>query len=388
MARFGDGLAVDPDLRVAAESATAQALATLDGVPPDLVCVFVSGDDPDLVTAAGVLAGEHSGGQCVIGCSAGGVIGAGRGVEATPAVSVWAGVLPGASVRGFSLETTRTPRGMAVTGLPQPEPDDRFIVLLADPYSFPADGFVQRSNDALDVPIVGGLASGTAGPGSTRLFLGGRPVAMGAVGAVLGGEVTARSVVSQGCRPIGPEMIVTAAAGNVVLELAGTPALVKLQEIVDEIDPLDRALVEQGLQLGIVMDEYAETHEQGDFVVRGIAGADQDRMAIVVGDLVDVGRTVRFHVRDAGAADADLDRVLERLRQASGWTDVGGALLFSCNGRGRTLFPTADHDVEAVRRALQPVGVGGFFAGGEIGPVAGRNYVHGFSASILAFEGR
>jgi small ligand-binding sensory domain FIST len=180
-------------------------------------------------------------------------------------------------------------------------------------------------------------------------------------------------------------MTVTAADGNVILELAGLPALRKLEEILENLDPVEQALASRGLQIGIAMDEYAEEHEQGDFLVRGIAGADDERQGIVVGDLVSVGSTVRFQLRDAAAADDDLRASLERFRRSSSLDTVEGALLFSCNGRGAQLFTSADHDVAMVRDRLGVDGVAGFFAAGEIGPVAGRNHVHGLTASILAF---
>jgi small ligand-binding sensory domain FIST len=131
------------------------------------------------------------------------------------------------------------------------------------------------------------------------------------------------------------------------------------------------------------MDEYAEEHERGDFLIRGVLGADREQGAIVIGEAVEVGRTVRFQVRDASAADQDLKELFARFRAETG--PVGGALLFSCNGRGRTMFPSADHDVLAVRSGLNTTGVAGFFAAGEIGPVGGRNHLHGFTASILVF---
>jgi len=180
-------------------------------------------------------------------------------------------------------------------------------------------------------------------------------------------------------------MTVTAADGNVILELAGLPALRKLEGILENLDPVEQALATKGLQIGIAMDEYAEEHEQGDFLVRGIAGADDDRQGIVVGDLVSVGSTVRFQLRDAAAADEDLRTSLERFRRSSSLDTVEGALLFSCNGRGAQLFASADHDVAMVRDRLGVDGVAGFFAAGEIGPVGGRNHVHGLTASILAF---
>jgi small ligand-binding sensory domain FIST len=386
MARFGDGLAVDANLSRAAERAAVAALTSLGGRTPDLACVFVSGSDPDEVGAAGELAARTTGAAAVIGCSAPGVLASGGAVEAGSAVSVWCAVLPDVRLRAFHLEVLPADAGMAVVGMPERQDDDVVAVLLADPWSFPVDGFVERSNEALaGLPFVGGLASGLRGRGSTRLFLGADTLDRGAVGVLMGGPVGARTLVSQGCRPVGPAMTVTAADGNVILELAGLPALRKLEDVLENLDPVEQALATTGLQIGIAMDEYAEEHEQGDFLVRGIAGSDDDRQGIVVGDLVTVGSTVRFQLRDAAAADADLRDSLTRFRRSSSLDTVEGALLFSCNGRGAQLFASADHDVMLVRETLGVDGVAGFFAAGEIGPVGGRNHVHGLTASILAF---
>lgn len=382
--RFGDGLAVGPDLAAAAESAVTQALAPLCGQRPDLLCLFVCGDDPAMVESAGTHAMEVAGARTTLGCSAGGVIGAGRGVENEPAVSVFAACLPGVRCTPLHLELVRTPDGAAVIGMPDRRGDDTVAVFLADPFTFPVAEFVQRSHDDLNgLPLIGGVASGPRGGGSARLFLDGHSVPAGAVGVVLGGPVTARPVVSQGCRPFGPPMIVTKAEGNVLLELAGMPALAKLEQIVAGLPAMERPAAVRGLQIGVAMDEYAEEHERGDFLIRSVVGADQQRAAIAIGDVVDVGRTVRFQVRDASAADEDLKELFVRFRAEAG--PVGGALLFSCNGRGATMFPSADHDVQAVRAGLDTTGVAGFFAAGEIGPVAGRNHLHGFTASILVF---
>jgi len=386
MARFGDGLVVDANLSRAADAAARRALDALGGRTPDLACIFVSGSDPEEVATAGQQAANATGAGAVIGCSATGVLGSSGAVESASAVSVWCAVLPDVRVRAFHLEVMPADAGMAVVGMPERHADDVVAILLADPWSFPIDGFVERSNEALaGLPLAGGLASGLRGRGSTRLFLGPDALDRGAVGVLLGGPVGARTLVSQGCRPVGPAMTVTAADGNVILELAGLPALRKLEEILENLDPVEPALASRGLQIGIAMDEYAEEHEQGDFLVRGIAGADDERRGIVVGDLVTVGSTVRFQLRDASAADDDLRTSLERFRRSSSLDTVEGALLFSCNGRGAQLFTSADHDVAMVRDRLGVDGVAGFFAAGEIGPVGGRNHVHGLTASILAF---
>ena len=383
MARFGDGLAVDADLVSAAEAAAIAARAPLGGLSPDLACVFVCGSDPEQVEAALQRAASVLRARTVIGCSASGVIGAAQGVESTSAVSVWAAVLPGVRVRVFHLEVIRTPGGMAILGLPEGEDADEVAVVLADPYSFPTDGFVEQANEALALPLVGGMATGNRGPGSTRLLIDNRVVDRGAVGVVLGGPVGAHAMVSQGCRPVGPAMTVTAAEGNLLLELAGISAIEKLEEVISSLSSSDQALASAGLQVGVAMDEYAEEHERGDFLVRGILGLDKARGAIAIGDIVPVGRTVRFQVRDAASADDDLRAMLIHLRRE--FTAVEGALLFSCNGRGSNLFTSADHDVLAMRQGLSTSGVAGFFAAGEIGPVGDRNHLHGFSASVLVF---
>ena len=381
--RFGDGLAIGPDLRGAAEVAVAQALAGLDGATPDLLCVFVApghGHTPDQSAAAGLRAMELAGATTAIGATAGGVIGDGRGQEHGPAVAVWAAVLPGARIRPFRLEAdTGDSERVRITGLPAREPDDHVGVLLVDPYSFPVGGFLEHGNTVLPgFPLVGGLAGAPGGPGANRLFLDGVAVPGGGVGVVLGGDVAVRTVVSQGCRPIGPSMIVTRAQRNLLLELAGTPAYARLVEIVTSLPPAEQELAARGLQLGVAIDEYADEHGRGDFLIRGVVGADETTGAVAVGDVVSVGQTVQFQVRDAAGAGEDLAELL-------GGDPARGALLFSCNGRGTTMFPSADHDVQVVRAALHAEGVAGFFAAGEIGPVGGRNHLHGFTASLLTF---
>lgn len=387
--RFGSGLAqaaATGDLTGAARVAAATVRTTLGGETPDLACVFVCGLDPDAIAAAGAAAAEELGAGAVIGCSASGVIGPESGCELEPSVAVWAAVLPGVRVRTFHLEVMRSVEGLTVLGLPDPEFDDAVGVLLADPWSFPVDGFVELSNEVLPgLPLVGGLAGSALGVAgrSTWLFRDGESIDAGAVGVLLGGNVDVSTVVSQGCRPVGPTMVVTGSDGNELLSLAGTPATEKLQEVLAALDPADRRLALTGLQIGIAMDEYAEEHERGDFLIRGVAGLHPDRGSIVVGDIVDVGRTVRFQVRDADAAHDELEQVLTRFRSDAG--APRGALLFSCNGRGASMFGTADHDPKLVSAGLEVPALAGFFAGGEIGPVGGRNHLHGFTASILAF---
>lgn len=382
MTRCADGLGVDADLVHAAELATRQALTRL-GRAPDLAAVFVCGLDPEESAAALERAAALSGATTTVGCSTAGVMGDGRGLEMVSSVAVWLAELPGVTLRSFHLEVMRTSESIAVLGMPPTGVGDRAVVVLVDPYSFPVDAFVEQANMVLPgLSLTGGLASGLRGAGSTRLLVDRVVHDRGAVGILLGGDVELVPLVSQGCRPVGPPMTVTAAEGNLILELASMPAADKLAHVLAALAPQEQALVSAGLQVGIAVDEDAEELTSGDFLVRSVVGADSARGGLVVGDLVSVGQTVQFQARDPDVADADLKLTLDR---AHALGRVEGALLFSCTGRGSDMFTTADHDVQSVRTGLQASAVAGFFAGGEIGPVGGRNHLHGFSASVLAF---
>lgn len=360
----------------AADQAVAQALAPLGGRAPDLAFVFVSGD-PVEASRAAERAAELLGAGACLGCHAHGVLAAGQAVEQHSAVSVFAAVLPGASVRTFHLEVMPAETGAAVMGLPEVGDGDQVAVLIADPFTFPVEGFVSQAARTLPgLRLVGGMAHGLA-PGQTRLWVDGRTVGRGAVGVLLGGT-GATTLVAQGCRPLGPAMTVTACAGNQIHTLAGAPALEKVREVLGDLEPDEQALASRGLHLGIAADEYAEDHE---YLIRSLLGSDGS--SLVVGDLIEVGQTVRLQVRDADAARADLTAALERTAGAPG----AGAVVFTCNGRGQAMFgPShggAGHDEALVRSGLAADAVAGFFAAGEIGPVAGRSHLHGFTASVL-----
>ena len=368
--RFGDGLAIGPDLEGAAEVALAQALAPLDGAAPDLLCVFVAAGVPariEAVEAAARQVMSTCGARTTIGATAAGVCADGRGVDHGPAVAVWAATLPGARLRAFRPDAR---------SMPSLDGDERAAALLVDPHTFPLTGFLPHTGA---LPVVGGLASARGGPGSNRLFLDGEVHAHGAVGLLVGGDVTVGTAVSQGCRPTGPPMTVTRAERNVLYELAGAPALQRLSEVVSAHPLARRRATARGLQLGVVVDEYVDVHPRDAFLVRGILDADEATGAVVVGDVVEVGRTVRFQLRDAGTAAEDLALLLSTPAQGA-----RGALLFSCAER-RALLGSPDRDVRAVRDRLGGAAVAGMVAAGEIGPVGGRNHLHGHSAAVLTF---
>jgi small ligand-binding sensory domain FIST len=237
------------------------------------------------------------------------------------------------------------------------------------------------------VPVIGGMASAAHRPGENVLFYNDGSVNEGLVGVSLsGGDLEVQTVVSQGCRPVGKTFVITRSKDNVIFTLGGKPALMALRDAIMEMPAGDRELLENGLFVGRAISEYKERFGRGDFLVRNVMGVDNDSGAIAVGELVRTGQTVQFHVRDAATASEDLGLMLAP-QQLAGPAPLTGALLFSCNGRGTRLFDRPCHDVSAARAAL-PAGaaVAGFFAAGELGPVGGRNFIHGHTASFALFR--
>jgi small ligand-binding sensory domain FIST len=383
--RIGTGLSTSPDQRAGALEATLTAREGLDGAPCDLAVVFASGTH--LAAPEAVLEAIHetlAPGE-LVGCAAGGVIAAGREVEQGTAVAVWAAGLDGGSASAFHAIVEEVEEGTgALAGMPELDGADGAI-MLADPATFPTDAVLRfLSESAPTVPVVGGLASARVAGGATALFLGEEVVDEGAVGVRLDG-VELLTCVSQGAAPIGPELTITAADGNVITELAGKPALEKLRETIEALPADDLALVQGGLLMGIVVDVNKPDYVQGDFLVRGLMGADPDTGQVAVAADVHPGQVVRLHARDAESADRDLREALGIRMRALGGRPPAGVLLFSCNGRGRGLFGHGDHDVETVAEELAGAPAAGFFAAGEIGPVGGETFLHGFTATVAVF---
>ncbi len=382
--RAGCGLSSLLDPALAARTAARAAQDQLGPYPADLVFVFCSGahlDDAEAVLDAihDVLAPG-----ALLGCGAAGVLGQDREVEEGTAVTVWAAHLgPEGRAEAFHASVEQLDDAVAIEGFPELEGASA-LVLLPDPRTFPTDRVLaELPGAAPGVPVLGGLASGRIGDGSA-LFLDREVHASGAVGVRLDG-LEVLPCVSQGATPVGPELTVTAGEGNLIHELAGRPALERLREAVEELSDEEREMLTGGLLLGIVIDAAKPEYLQGDFLVRGLLGADPEKGAIAVGVPVEPGAIVRLHARDAGSADQDLRDALDLRRTALGGATPAGALVFSCTGRGRGMFGVGDHDATAVDDRLGRTPTAGFFAAGEIGPVGGEAFLHSFTATLAIF---
>ena len=386
---FAAALSTLPGARQAAAEACRKAGEGLQG-PVSLAIVFVSPHHAAEFQAVAAEIAERLSPGCLLGCTGESIVGAGREIEDGPAISLWLAALEGVSIAPMHLRFEKTAEGPTVVGwpddLPETWPAGAALLLLGEPFSFPTDWLLERLNeDRPGVPVVGGMASGAQSPGGNRLLLDGEAFDQGAVAALIYGPLQIETVVSQGCRPIGRTFVVTKAERNVILELGGKPPLLQLQAVFEELSPEERQLVEQGLHVGRVINEQQGEFERGDFLVRNCLGADRNTGALAIGDYVRVGQTVQFHVRDARTADEDLRELLQRAKRGRS-AAAQAALLFTCNGRGTRLFDGPDHDAGVLAELLGDIPLAGFFAQGEIGPVGGKNFVHGFTASAALFS--
>jgi small ligand-binding sensory domain FIST len=382
--KAGGALVLTADAGEAARRAVGEARASLGDASPSFAVLFASAHFLGSAEALAGAVAEETGHLPLIGCVAEAVAGGAREVESVPAVSLWLAADLG-PVETFAMEFVRTSSGGAYGGYRFGPGPAGVHLLICDPFTFPASDLLAHLNSRVPgAVLMGGIASGGLALRQSRLFLDGRVLSSGAVGARLP-RAEIHPLVAQGCRPVGHPYTTTRADGNVIFELGGRPPLTRLQELATELPGRDRELLAQGVQLGMVIDEYQAEPRQGDFLIRGILGTDPTSGAIVVGDEVEVGQTVQFHVRDASSADEDLRRTLEREAAALGDRRAAGALMFTCNGRGSRLFPGPDHDAGLLATMLGEIPMAGFFCAGEIGPVGGQNFLHAFTASIALF---
>jgi small ligand-binding sensory domain FIST len=380
--RIGVGVSTAPDARQAAVEAAAHARDELAGAAPSLAVLLGSRSHTDKAVDVLNAVQEMVEPPALIGCIAQAIVAGRHEIEDGPAVAVW--LASGLAAETFQLDFVRTGSGGVLTGYRFDRTAHDLHLLLPDPYTFPSSLLIEHLNtDLPGTTVVGGVVSGGRVPGDTRLFRDHDVLTSGLVGVRLPG-MHAIPIVSQGCRPIGDPYIVTGADGALITELGGRPPLQRLREIVEGLPRDEQELVSQGLSIGIVVDEHLAAPGQGDFMIRGLLGADSSTGAIEIGDVVEVGATVQFQVRDAAGADKDLRLAVERVGAELPGPPVG-ALLFTCNGRGRRMFGVADHDASTIEELLGGIPLAGFFAAGEIGPIGGRNALHGFTASMALF---
>ena len=325
-----------------------------------------------------------------MGCMGESIIGNNKEIENKPAVTIWLASLPDVKVTPFHLKYIEKNGERLFINWPDDMPskdDNPAFIVIAEPFSVdPMQLLSYFQNNYSGKPVIGGMASGAYSQGGNSIFYNGEILTNGVVGVALNGAIKVNSVVSQGCRPIGKPFIITKSNKNIIYSLGSKPALQCYREIYNDLVHEDKLLAQMGTHMGLVVNEYLEKFESGDFLARNLTGADEDSGAIAIADFVRVGQTAQFMIRDAKSAHDDLLHLLSQERDKDIQNLPKGGLIFTCNGRGSNLFTEPNHDVGCFKKILGDIPVGGFFAQGEIGPVGDVNFLHGFTASVALFS--
>ncbi|MEB3273375.1 MAG: FIST signal transduction protein [Prochlorothrix sp.] len=403
--QWSNALSTQPSLEAALQEVVDRAQAELSG-SPDLGIVFVSSAFASEYSRVLPLLTQKIQIPHVIGCGGGGIVGQDsqgevQEMEESPAISLSLACLPGVTIEPFWVEDEQLPDPdsppqawsdcLGVAPLSSPE-ETVYFILLVDPYSSRADELLQGLDFAYPGAVkVGGLASGRPQQREGGLFFQDRYCNEGTIGLALRGNICLKTIVAQGCRPIGSVLRVTEAQRNVLTQVQVgegnedmTP-LEALQEIVESLDPADRQLVQSSLFMGIACNPFQLELKPGDFLVRNLLGVDPRTGAIAVGDRVRPGQRIQFHLRDAHTSAEDLEILLKQYRQENQDAVATGALMFSCLGRGENLYDEPNFDSDLFRQYLGEIPLGGFFCNGEIGPIGGNTYLHGYTSVFGIF---
>jgi len=389
--KFASGVSDAVTFNSAFEEAASQVSGELAGESCDVAFLFISTIyqvDWDMVLPR---LREKLNPKVLIGCSAGGIIGGDRELEWVPAVSILAAHLPDVHISPFSFNreelTLAEPGGFWIDKVGAAPSAAPAFILFADPFSCdPAPILAQLNATYRGRPVIGGLVSGGQSAGDHFLLLQDQVLREGAVGLALTGNIVMDTIVSQGCRPIGKPFVVTESDENLLVKLGGKQAITVLHDVLSALSTEDRELAQQGSIFGgVVIDEMRSAFNPGDFLIRNIVGIDPSSGAVAISEGILPGQTFQFHLRDANASREDLRRLLQRHQEGIEGTPCGG-LLFSCMGRGKSLYGVSNHDVKVIRTLRGRFPLGGFFCNGEIGPVGLRNFVHGYTASMGLFR--
>jgi small ligand-binding sensory domain FIST len=372
-ARLGDAVTEAAD----------QLGASTGAAPFDLAIAFVSGAYGSAIEKLPQLLRPFVGNAMLLGCNAGGLIGGGSEEEDEPGIALLCGRLPDTVLGCIHLEQATLPplstsreRWWRLLEL-EPESEASFL-MLADPSTFDAEACARGLDRAFPgSTVVGGLTSGSLEPGSSRLFANGQVQRSGGMLLALSGNVVIDSVLAQGCKPVGDPLFVTACDNNLVSELDGRRPKEILTALFATLDEADRAHFGDALCIGIALPGPRQTVGAGDFLMRNVLGLDPDSGALWIGSRVTPNAIVQFHLRDGQSASDELEQRLAA--SLAGALPPSAAIMFACAGRGRHMFGVSGHDSGTLRRMVD-IPVAGMFSAGEIAPVQGATFVHGYSS--------
>lgn len=362
----------------------------LDGRDPDLVCAFVSSHHGKKYPYIAEQCNELFGPNVSLGCSGAGLVGGGDERESGPGIALCVAHLPDVSISPFHICQEQCPSADAgpdawaqligadrslpthfvlIANLAGPPPFDPRPLLAGLDFAYP--GCTQ----------IGGLASALD---DNVLFLNGLLHTNGLTGIALQGNIEMEALVARGCRPLGKPMTANTCEHNLLFELDNRPASQALAELYHSLSENDQVCMHDSLLLGIASTEIKDPSEPHEFLMRNIVQMDHEKGLLAIGDVLRSGQTVQFHLRDAEAANEELDLLLKEYSDQS--SSPNGALLFTCTGRGQHFFSEPNYESNAFFKRVGHIPLTGFFCSGEIGPVGHSTNLHGYASSFGLFR--
>ncbi|MCM8539797.1 MAG: FIST C-terminal domain-containing protein [Lentisphaeraceae bacterium] len=261
------------------------------------------------------------------------------------------------------------------------------FIVFADPFTQHIDELLKGIDYAYDCSVTGGFASGAQFLGETVLFYDDDVKNSGVVILELGANLEIVPIVAQGCRPVGEDLEVTKCDNVVLEEVDNVSPLDYIRGLSGQLSDYDRTLLQQSLFVGVEMDVIKADLIYGDYLIRNIRGIDSDNGSLVVGEYLQKGQSVRFHIRDPQSSKKELEEITEKLAIKLASRKCHGMLVFSCLGRVKEFYKEDSVDVKLIHRINKKAPLAGFFCSGEIGQVSGSTYIHGYTAtSILIYE--
>ncbi|HET7486923.1 MAG TPA: FIST N-terminal domain-containing protein [Acidimicrobiales bacterium] len=370
------------DARLAGVEAAAGALA---GDDPRLLVVFCA-DTYDLHDLLAGVAGVAEG-VPLVGCTTAGELWAGGPGDGGVVVMALGG--PGFSVATAAARAEdgglrEASAAVAHCAELVERRRHRVLLLLADGLAGDQQEVVRGAYQTVgaEVPLVGGCAGDGLKMARTFQFHDGEVVRDAVVGAAIASDGPIGIGVRHGWRRVGDPMLVTASAGNRVLQLGDRPAL----------DAYLERLGATGCDDPAAFTRLALTHPLGlsrrsGEEVRFVAGADMDERALLCVARVPQGA-------QAWLMDGDDRSVLEATDQAcrSALAALDGAppvgvLAFDCIARRAVLGEDGIGD-EVARIAAFAGGapVAGFYTYGEIARTHGISGFHNQTLVVLALS--
>ena len=261
------------------------------------------------------------------------------------------------------------------------------FIVFADPFTANIDQLLKGIDYAYGCSVTGGFASGAQFMGETVLYCDDEVKNNGVVILELGANLEIVPIVAQGCKPVGEDLEVTKCDNVLLEEVGGQPTLDYIRNLADVLSGRERELLQQSLFVGVEMDLIKADLNHGDYLIRNIRGINPDNGSLVVGEHLQQGQSVRFHIRDPESSQKELEEITEKLAIKLASRKCHGMLVFSCLGRVKEFYKEDSVDVKLIHRINKQAPLAGFFCSGEIGQVSGNTYIHGYTAtSVLIYE--